>query len=178
MSLPGISTTVDLLTTIKFYNALAPQFYVLIVRHVRLVRPPCQMADGSSRWRQKKDTFWTEDSFGQNSLLPPPPRSFLPRILQAVHCRHVLSHIHHQIMSKKIQAKTLDDIPSKFPLIQGKEVGKVRACDLSTSVEKDKSSSYNCTNTFLISSRVNHSSDASPRVRCRFRRRQSLLLQN
>ena len=41
-------------------------------------------------------------------------------------------HINHQIMSEKIQAKTLDDIPSKFPLIQGKEVGKVRACDLSS----------------------------------------------
>ena len=26
---------------------------------------------------------------------------------------------------EKIQAKTLDDIPSKFPLIQGKEMGKV-----------------------------------------------------
>ena len=26
---------------------------------------------------------------------------------------------------EKIQTKTLDDIPSKFPLIQGKEMGKV-----------------------------------------------------
>ena len=31
---------------------------------------------------------------------------------------------------EKIQAKTLDDIPSKFPLIQGKEMGKVCFIDV------------------------------------------------